>query len=337
VLDLHTHVVPPGTPFHERLAGTDPRWARLERAGETGHVVVGGAVFRTVARVAWDLCRRREAFEAEGGTGQLLSAMPELFAPWAPPADALDYARSFNDWLAAELPSHGGFFAGLGIVPLQDPDDAAALLTDIRSAGLVGVEVPARPPTAPLHGPAWADFLDEAERLGLLVFVHSVGGPVVAEFPHPMAANGVVFPASIGVAIGALIATGALANRPDLRILASHGGGSLMTELPRIEFLRGITPQLLEIMPRPALEYARQLWYDPMLFDAQLLRYLASAVGLDRIVLGTDHPFMPSDPTVILDDPMMPSGFARAVRETNPATLLGLLASSNTEKGSGQP
>jgi aminocarboxymuconate-semialdehyde decarboxylase len=277
--------------------------------------------------VAWDLDARRDAAEAAGVTGQLLSAMPELFAPWAPPADGADYARAFNDWLAGELPRHGGVYAGLGVVPLRDPDAAAALLTDVARAGLVGVELPTGPPTAALHTAAWAGFLDEAERLGLLVFVHAVGGPGVVDYPHPMAANGVLFPASIGTAIGGLIATGGIAARPRLRLLASHGGGSLVTELPRIDFLRDTTPALRELMPESAVESARRLWYDPLLFDAALLRLLVDVVGADRIVLGTDHPFMPVDPVSFLDDPLLPAGFAAAVRTHNPAALLGLPAS----------
>ena len=49
-------------------------------------------------------------------------------------------------------------------------------------------------------------------------------------------------------------------------------------------------------------------------------------VGTDRVVLGTDHPFMPADPVAFLDDPGLPDGFAAAVRTHNPAALLGLLA-----------
>lgn len=334
MIDLHTHVVPDGIPFLARLAAGDPRWAHLEKAGDTGDVLVAGKVFRTVRRVAWDLGLRREIAEAEGGTGQLLSAMPELFAVWASPSDAQDYVRAFNDWLAGQLTRHAGFFTGLGLVPAQDPDAAAAMLADIKAAGLIGVELPAAPPTARLHEAAWSGFFDEAERLGLLVFVHAVGGAAAASFPHPMAANGVVFPASIGTAIGALIATGGLAARPGLRMLASHGGGSLVTQLPRIDFLRSTTPALRELMPEPAAEYARRLWYDPLLFDAGLLRLLADAIGSDRIVLGTDHPFMPVDPVAVLDDPNLPQGFADAVRTTNPANLLSLLTSPNTQQRS---
>jgi aminocarboxymuconate-semialdehyde decarboxylase len=322
VIDLHTHVVPPAVPFLSRLADADPRWARLEPAGTTGDVIVAGKVFRTVSRVAWDLDERREQVAAGGGTGQLLSAMPELLAPWAPVADARDYAVAFNEWLADAVAGHGGFFTGLGVVPLRDPDVAAGLLAEVAAAGLLGVELPSTPPTAPLHAPAWAGFLAEAERLGLLVFVHAVGGSAVAGYPHPMAANGVLFPCGIGEAIGGLIACGVLARHPDLQVLVSHGGGALLTQLPRMAFLHDITPALHEITPEPPQAYARRLWFDPLLFDPALLTALAAVVGPERIVLGTDYPFMPTDPLAYLDGPAVPAGLAAAVRSANPQSLL---------------
>lgn len=325
MLDLHTHVVPAATPFLAELSASDSRWARLHPGPETGDVVVAGTVFRTVRRVAWDLDQRREEALAAGCTGQLLSAMPELLAPWAPPGQGLAFARAFNDWLAADLPRHGGFFTGLGVVPLADPEAATALLGEVAGMGLSGVELPATPPIAPLHAPTWSGFLDEAERLGLLLFVHAVGGPAAAHYPHPMAANGVLFPISIGAAVGGLITTGVLARRPGLRVLASHGGGSLVTELPRIDFLRETTPELRELMPEPATASARRLWYDPLLFDTGLLRHLVATIGADRIVLGTDYPFMPVDPVAFLDDSTLPDGLADAVRRTNPAALLAAL------------
>jgi aminocarboxymuconate-semialdehyde decarboxylase len=326
MLDLHTHVVPPSTPFLQRLARSDPRWARLETGAERGRVLVAGQVFRVVARVCWDLDLRRHRVQEAGGTGQLLSAMPELFAPWAPVADGFDYARAFNDWLATEVSERDGFYAGLGVVPVQDPAVAASLLADVAEAGLLGVEIPASPPGAPLHAPEWDGFLAEAERLGLLVFLHAVGGAAAATFPHPAAANAIVFPADIGVAVGGLIATGVLARHPRLRLLASHGGGSLLTQLPRLDFLRAGTPALQELMPEPATEYARRVFFDPLLFDAGLLAHLARTVGDEQIVLGTDYPFMPGDPVAHLDHPDLPPGLADGIRTAHPRRLLNLLA-----------
>lgn len=319
MFDFHTHVVPAATPFLARLAEQDSRWARLVPGDEWGDVLVSGKVFRVVHRVAWDLSLRHERQLAAGVTGELLSAMPELFAPWAPATAAADYAQAFNDWLAAELPRHDGYFLGLGLVPAQDPATAAGMLPGIAAAGLTGVEIPAQPPGTGLHEPVWESFFAEAERLRLLVFVHAVGGPAAASFRHRSAANGVLFPNSIGSAIGSLLADGLLARHPGLQLLASHGGGSLITMLPRIEYFRTTVPDLATVLPAPVVEYARRLWFDPLLFDRALLQVLTDTVGPDRIVPGTDYPFM-KNPLRYLDE--VPEPLPSTIRTSNAAALL---------------
>ncbi|MFI9386656.1 amidohydrolase family protein [Kutzneria sp. NPDC052558] len=312
VLDLHSHVVPAATPFSARLRKSDARWARLEPGGE---VIVSGRLFRRVRQVAWDLAERREQLTKAGVSGQLLSAMPELFALWAPPPDALEYVRAFNVWLAATVANHGGFFVGLGLVPAQEPVVAAAVLSEVAELGLAGVEIPA----VPMESPQWIDFFAEAERLRLLVFVHAVGGAEIASFSDPGLANGVLFPNSIGRAIGGLIANGVLARFPRLQVLASHGGGSLVTMLPRMEYFRERSSAAQELLAESVSDYARRVWFDPLVFDAGLLQALAAVVGEDRIVLGTDYPFM-ERPLAFLDQ--VPESLAAAVRQENGARLL---------------
>jgi len=321
VLDLHSHVVPAGTPFAARRRGGDSRWARLEPGDQHGDVIVSGRLFRRVRRVAWDLGERREQLTAAGVSGQLLSAMPELFALWAEASEALDYARAFNDWLGAEVAEHAGYFSGLGLVPVQDPEVAAKVLSEVAALGLVGVEIPA----GSLEHPRWTDFFAEAERLRLLVFVHAVGGEDVRSFGDPGLANGVLFPNSIGRAVGGLIANGVLARFPRLQLLVSHGGGSLLTMLPRMEHFRGRSETARELLPESVSDYARRLWFDPLLFDPVLLQALAAVVGGDRVVMGTDYPFM--DRSIAFLD-QVPDSLAAAIRLDNGRRLLAALRSS---------
>lgn len=322
-IDVHTHVVPPATPFVERLTATDPRWARLVRRADrddVADVVVADRLFRTVRRVAYDLDERRAEQAARGLAGQLLSAMPELFAMWAPAAEASVYCRAFNEWLAGEVTGHDGFYSGLGIVPLQDPTAATEQLAEIGGLGLLGVEIPCATPDAPLHDRRFDDFFGEAERLGLLVFVHSVGA--VTEFGNAMAGTSAIFPARIGEALAGLIANGVLARHPGLRLLASHGGGGLPASVARLDFVRDMTPLTREFMPEPAATYARRIWFDPLVFDAAVLRLLIELVGAERLVLGSDYPFLPVDPAELLLDPRLPEGLVDQVRSENPRRLL---------------
>jgi aminocarboxymuconate-semialdehyde decarboxylase len=325
-IDVHTHVVPPPTPFLDRLLRRDSRWARLEPRGEDSglaDVVVSGRNFRTVRRVAYDLDVRRDEQSALGIAGQVLSAMPEFFAPWAPAADAVDYCRAFNEWLAAQVVGHDGYVHGLGLVPLQDPAAAAAMLEELRTLGLSGVEIPSTTAEAPLHDVRFAEFFGQAERLGLLVFVHSVGA--TDGFAHAMAGNGAIVPSRIGEAIAGLIGNGVIARHPRLQVLASHGGGSLPAAVARMDFIRTMSPEVLEYMPQPAASYAQRIWYDPLLFDAALVAVLIDLVGSDRLVLGSDYPFLPGDPAAVLHHPSLPADLAARVLSVNPLTLLGIL------------
>lgn len=323
VIDLHSHVVPLAIPFIDRLTGSDSRWLRFAEGGRggSGDVLRQGAVFRRVQSVSWDFDARRDELERQGVTRQMLSAMPELIAQWADANDASDFDRCFNDWLAKVVVEHRGFFRGLGLVPAQAPEQATKLLAEIDAAGLDGVLLPSHPVSGPLHTEPWDGFLEEAARRGLLILVHAIAPPKRGDGLHPRAANGVVFPNAIGEAAAGLIAAGTMARHPSLKLLLSHGGGSLASLLPRISYLRAETPELQDIMPDEPITYARRMWFDALVYDAGLLRQLADAVGMDRIVHGTDYPFM-REPLAYLDHAELADGAREAIDRFNPARLL---------------
>lgn len=325
--DMHTHVVPPMSAVIEQLLRKDVRWARLETGTASathGDVVVAGKLFRRIRREAFDLAAREDELRSEGVSGQLLSAMPELFATWAPPRDSLTYCRAFNAWLAEEVRSRGTLFTGLGIVPVQDPDLATTMLAEVTSLGLVGVEIPSQSPAGPWHTDAYAEFFGEAERLGLLLFIHSVG--TTDGFTYTMAGSSAIFPARIGEALAGLIANGVMERHPDLRILCSHAGGGLPASLARIDFVRQMAPEIQAVMPQQASVYASRMWFDHLSFSGPLLAALVDLVGSDRIVYGTDYPFMRGDVEKWLDTAGLGSGFRAAVTTHNPRTLLHDLA-----------
>lgn len=326
MIDLHGHVVPRGIPFLDRLAEADGRWLRFANPpeGPAADVMRGGALFRRVRSVAWDLAERRDALEAEGVSLQMISAMPDLMAPWAPAPDARAFGQAFNEWLAGAVADSRGFYRGLGLVPGQDPELACEALAEIDALGLDGALLPSQPVAGLLHDAPWQDFLAEAARRGLLLLVHAVAPPGRSAGLHPRAANGVVFPNAVGEAAAGLIASGAMARHPGLRLLLSHGGGSLPALLPRIAYLRQETPELQEIMPEEPVATARRMWFDPLVFDAATLQGLVDLVGGDRIVHGTDYPFMRA-PLAYLDTTPIRGLTRAALDRTNPAALLAEL------------
>ena len=61
MIDVHTHVVPPGLPFGS-FAGD--LWPRVEVDGDRAEVYTGAVHFRSVTSAAWDLERRAEEMDA---------------------------------------------------------------------------------------------------------------------------------------------------------------------------------------------------------------------------------------------------------------------------------
>lgn len=320
-IDVHTHVVPAGLPFG--LEAADERWPRLREGDDTGDVLVAGEVYRTVARTAWDLLARRAALSARSSQAQVLSPMPHLFSYWAPVDQALDFSRGLNEWLAAAVRAHPGVFYGLGTVPLQDPAVAAAELARVQAAGLSGVELGTSVNGVSIADPRFREVFEEADRLGLSVFLHAFQPLMAAAVPGP-AASAVCFPLDIALAVAGLIANGTLERCPTLRLCASHGGGGFGLTLPRLVHTWHSKAAMRKRLPTPPEEVARRLYYDILVFDAAALRYLTDVVGPSQIVVGSDYPFLDVEPEWPLTDAGLDADVVALIREKNALAFLGL-------------
>jgi len=49
------------------------------------------------------------------------------------------------------------------------------------------------------------------------------------------------------------------------------------------------------MLPKSPSDYARQLYYDTLLFDGRAIRYLRDIVGASQLIVGTDYPFVPRE------------------------------------------
>ncbi|MGW0738039.1 amidohydrolase family protein [Streptomyces sp. NPDC002851] len=320
IIDTHTHIVPSGI----QAPDNDERWPTLvERGEDKAEVLIGGRVFRTVTRAAYDLEYR--AAQLAPHHMQVLSPMPELFSYWSAPEAAADYCASVNEWIAAGVNKFPHAFRGFGIVAMQDPAVACDQLAKIAALGLPGVEIGSNIAGVALHDERYVDFFDEAARLGLVVFIHAFHPPGIVTFSDPMAGNGVTFPNEIGQALGGLIAEGHLERFSDLKLLASHGGGSLVSLLPRLRFIAKNYERARILMPHDPADYARRIFYDLLVFSAPLLNLLIDSVGASRVVVGSDKPFMNHDPVTLLDHfSSLSSVTIESIRWGNAARLLGL-------------
>jgi aminocarboxymuconate-semialdehyde decarboxylase len=297
VIDVHTHIVPEHFP-----AAPSPscatRWPLMEHHPEhKASVMIGGKEFRLVDHRCWECARRLRDMDEGEITMQVVSPMPELLSYWLDLAAAEEMARHINGAIAGLIAAAPGRFAGLGMVPLQDPERAARALGAIKSEyGLAGVEIGSnvngKPPGHESFDPFWA----EAERLGLAIFVHAL---------HPTATERMVgpavlptylgFPVDTGLAAASLITGRTLEKFPKLRVGFSHGGGILAAILPRLANGWRTAPPLKVAFQDPHAT-ARRFYYDNLVFEAPFVRYLMSVFGASQIFVGSDYPFGAGQP-----------------------------------------
>jgi aminocarboxymuconate-semialdehyde decarboxylase len=107
---------------------------------------------------------------------------------------------------------------------------------------------------------------------------------------------GVIVEDAILVAV--LILGGILDKCPDLKACVAHGGGPACYAMGRLD--RGWHGRReTRRIPQPPSAYQRRLYYDTVTGSEAALRFLLDQVGADRVVLGSDWPFVPWHPSPV--------------------------------------
>ena len=265
-------------------------------------VTIADRNFRTVTDQCWSHTRRVADLAKEGADAQVISPMPELLSYWFAPKDGLDMARYVNDQIASMVRASPTHFYGLGMVPLQDPHVAAKELANVKSAGLLGVELGSNILGKSLGEDRFLPFFQEVQAQDLCVFVHALHPTFSDRFPATeQLINAIGFPTDTGLTISSMIASGLLDKCPRLRLGFSHGGGTFPFFLPRLqnawsgtwnEAPPGASTPVRELLPKSPAEYARMLYYDSLLFDRRAIRFLIDMMGSTQVTVGTDYPFI---------------------------------------------
>ena len=141
-IDLHTHILPRTWPDLEAKYGYSG-FVRLEHCdGCTARMMQGGQLFRDIGCNTWEPQRRIDEMDGTGVGMQVLSTVPVMFSYWAKPGDALELCRLLNDHIGEVVRAHPDRFCGLGTIPLQAPELAAAELKRcVGELGLRGAEI----------------------------------------------------------------------------------------------------------------------------------------------------------------------------------------------------
>ena len=324
-VDVHAHILIPEV---EALVADLPGLAEARaldarRNGPAALAVSGPMVRERVPRLT-DVRLRLAAMDAQGVDVQLVSPSPSHYHYWADEDTAEKLYRLAGEATAAHCAQAPDRLRGLGLAPLQPPDQAVRALEHALDQGLLGVEISSHAPGRELSDPVYEPFWQRAEETGAILFLHPFGCTLDERLDQWYLSNTVGQPTENAVALSHLIFSGVLDRHPELKIVAAHGGGYLPTHIGRSDHAWSARSDAGAGCAHRPSSYLERIYFDSLVHDPHVLRELVRAVGADRVLLGSDFPFDmgTDDPVGALRAAGLSDPDFHAVRGGNAAALL---------------
>ena len=275
-IDVHTHFIPRS--YIDALAGIGVTSKQIGFPMEE-----------------WDLQKRLDLMDANDIGVEILSLSSPGLRYWKG-QEAAALARKLNDELAGIVRDHPTRFGSLGTLPLPDVNaslrEVAHIFDDLHMDGAV---VMTNYDGVYLGRPEFAPVLDELNRRGAVLFVHPTEGPANEALVQGYPAPAFEYPAETTRMVVSLIDTDTVARCPDLKIIASHGGGTLPLIQPRLAVL---LPWKRKEDPEAGAARVNQA-IDALYYDTAIVSYPASLAAIrdthdvGKLLTGYDLPFFP--------------------------------------------
>ena len=301
VVDIHSHFYPR---WYLDLLKSRPVIPRVTSENGTERFVIfpeeekPGHVGRVISEDYWSLDSKL-AYMDSFGIDQTILSLGNPWLDFLDEAEGLEVARQFNaDFATLGEKTHGRIL-GMGALPGVGIENIVRVIHEIAdSQNLHGVIVGSRIAglsfDASALNPVWEAF----QATGLPVLLHPHYGIALGElegFGHAMPVA-VGFPLETTVALARLVYAGVLHRYPGVRLVGSHGGGTLPFLAGRLDAGWRSDAELIDRMPTPPSAVFNQLFLDAVLYHPRALRAAADLVGVDHLMFGTDHPFSIADP-----------------------------------------
>ena len=242
------------------------------------------------------------------------------------PELALKGAQALNNFIADVIARYPGRFAGLASLPWQNPDDAITEMDRAKEElDFRGVMLYSHIGGRPVDHPDFAPVYAHAEAKGLRIVLHPTiptwGEAIKDHWMIPMMGLQV----DTSFALLRLILSGILERHPRLQVVMPHVGGVLPYMIGRIDHQTEVMGRGRENITQPPSEYLRRIYLDLVSPSEQALQYAYQFSGPDRLVFGTDHPWVEPQIFINLIEGMDISAQAKAkIFGTNAKTLFKL-------------
>jgi predicted TIM-barrel fold metal-dependent hydrolase len=212
--------------------------------------------------------------------------------------EARDIARRTNEVLAEIVSRHPARFGAVATLPGLDAEGALAEIGyALDTLKLDGVTTTTSLNDVYLGEPQFDPWLEELNRRSATLFVHPTITRAGETLLNGLNASVIEFMFDTTRMITNMVATGAKKRFSQVKIISTHGGGTIPYLVNRIQTLEhtfGVGPGRLELSSGEVREGIASFYYDltAATSEAQLGAIL-KLVPASQLLMGLDLPFMP--------------------------------------------
>ena len=289
IIDTHAHLLPQSTLESLRNTAKDfPSVELIEKDEKFQLAFAGGKLTRPIMPKLRLFDPRQKFMAATGIDLQLPGGWLDSFGYEIAAEEGADWSRFLNEGMLADCCDRDGVIP-LATVPLQSGKLAAQVLREAIKAGMPGAMIGTQPKGG--HGnlddPDLDPFWEMAAELRVPIIIHPMFGSGDARLDDMQMMNAVGRVTDVSIAISRMLFTGHLTRFDGLVVVASTGGGALPYMLGRLERnYKAFPDQVVD-----PVEQFHNLYFDSIVFQPDVLRFLTAKVGVERVMLGSDYPF----------------------------------------------
>lgn len=290
VIDVHTHMLTREYLDFLTDHGGPKYECKPTPAGQES-VHMHGAPFMTLMPEMWDYDARIKDMDAAGVDLAVVSlTCPNAY--FGDEAVSLRAAQMVNDNMAEQQRARPDRIAWFTSLPFQYAATAIAELDRTLAAGAKGVMVIANIDGQNLTDPAFAPVWQAIDDKALPVLVHPTA-PQGTSAMH-LGEYGLIPPIGFmfdtTLAISRMILDGFFDRYPNLKIIASHGGGTLPYLAGRLDRCHEMIPACADVIKEKPSTYLQNIYYDTVVYEQDALELCIRVGGSDNVMFGSDYP-----------------------------------------------
>lgn len=228
--------------------------------------------------------------------GGVATAVTSITAPalrFLSPWWARKVARACNDYSAKLVADRRGRFGMFAVMPMPDIDGTLAEIAyALDTLKADGIGLLTNYGDRWLGDPAFAPVMEELNRRKAVVYTHPASVSCCTNLIPDVPDVVVELATDTSRAIASLLFSGTAARYPDMRMIFSHGGGTMPFLVERFIRLPMMKPRLAERVPHGVEHELRRFYYDTaQASHPAALASLLTVAPSSQVLFGSDFPY----------------------------------------------